>query len=403
MPKRIATPDPEIVLYLNGYYGIRLPDGRERSLGTKDFGEACRRKQAVKDKLAREGKRSGGKTCGDVIEKYFEYRSERILLKDETIEQLWVRISDRLAKPNSRGTVKEIKYTWNQHLGLFFNSVRLSVLSRDVDDLWREYVAQAAMVDLRNHRKVMNGFLSWAAQEKLVGRRKWPLPVPVKKARARRVLRPEEVHGLLTHAKGSLLLFVSMYLFMGMRTSEILRMKRSSVHLEEGYLEIMPETTKTRRYRAIPINGFVLKLLKIREAEQKAQQIETPFVFPNRRDHQRHADETGLKTAWQTVRRKNGWPDHFITPHDLRATYEAYLHKTPNLTDTQREKAAGSSIEVQKRIYLNYQAEDLKGVEEAVNIEGLDELMKSKIDALEKAQSNALGNALGTGKQDLLH
>jgi hypothetical protein len=77
--------------------------------------------------------------------------------------------------------------------------------------------------------------------------------------------------------------------------------------------------------------------------------------------------------------RNAGLVDAGLEPHDLRATYEHYANKRTDFTDTQREKMAGASIQTQRRIYLHgFQAEDLRGLENVVQFDGLESIMSEK-------------------------
>jgi hypothetical protein len=66
--------------------------------------------------------------------------------------------------------------------------------------------------------------------------------------------------------------------------------------------------------------------------------------------------------------------------HDLRATHQYYTHKRIDFTDTQREKFSGSSIDVQKRHYVSFEADDLRGLETVVQFAGLDGLLSKVLD-----------------------
>jgi integrase len=153
---------------------------------------------------------------------------------------------------------------------------------------------------------------------------------------------------------------------------------------------------KTRKGRPLPINDFVHMLLLRRKSQQKIVGTVTNFVFPNAKSPKRHADLSGLKTAFYNIMDKCGFKRGYITPHDLRATFEAYAHKAPEFTDTQREKFAGAAIDVQKRTYVHFDAEDVRGLEAVVQVKGLDKILKTKIE-------NITGKQRGVSKNEKHH
>ncbi len=393
MPKRFSTPDPEIKQYAdkNGNpstYVLRIGD-KERSLETTVWEIAVKRKVKVKAKLDATGDLAGKLTCDDIFP---DYESDRSLQLEAVVLAVVTGRAERRRKTISPGTFKEIKDLWRLHLGKFFGKIRMEKLSSDLEDLWDEYCDQATVIDLANHRKVFQGFLKWCRRKRYI---KYvpELEIPAVDRRERRVLKPHEIKILFTHAKGSLLIFISMYLFMGMRRKEIMTLRWSGIFLDEGYLVLNKSEVKTRKGRPLPINAFVLGLLRQRKSQQ--QIFKSDFVFPNRDDHKRHADIGGLKTAWNTCIGRCKWETGYITPHDLRATFEAYAHKSTAFTDTQREKFAGAAIDVQKKTYVRFNADDIRGLEEVVKVEGLSQILASKI--------KQLGNQRGTADHDMRH
>lgn len=369
MPKRFPTADSEIFTYADGMHYVRVGD-RERSLRTKDFKVAVKRKSGVLAKLELSGERAGRLKVGDVWQDYVDFRDP------SRTESLRTLIAGRKRKTISKGTFEEIEDLWRLHLKSFFENVRLTVLFDD--EKWNAYTEQSVVVDLANHRKVWRGFLKWCKSKKYI--RSVPdLSIPAVERRERRVLKPHEIRKLFEHARGSVLLFVSMYLFMGMRRKEIMTLRWSSLFMEERYLVLLKSDVKTRKGRPLPINDFVFELLKARVLEQAKKRIHTDFVFPHRSKRSRHGDLSGLKTAWNNIMRKCGFEAGYITPHDLRATFEAYAHKSTDFTDTQREKFAGAAIDVQKKTYVRFDADDIRGLESVVQVAGLEQILKRKL------------------------
>ncbi len=366
MPKRFPTADPDIFTYADGSHYVRIGD-RERSLKTKDFKTAVKNKRAALAKIDMAGDASARLRCGDV---WIDYETARKIQKEMiNIEDEWTK-SRRRRKTIAAGTFKEIKDLWRLHLGPFWQSVRFDKVD---EEKWLEYVDQCDVIDLANHRKVWSGFLKWCKTKKFV---KYvpDMEIPSVERRERRVLKPHEIRKLFEHADGNVLLFISMYLFMGMRRKEIMTLKWQDIHMEERYLMLRKSEVKTRQGRPLPINGFVLDLLAERQISAKG-----PFVFPNKKSAKRHADVSGLKTAWKTVLKHCKFPPGYVTPHDLRATFEAYAHKATAFTDTQREKFAGAAIDVQKKTYVRFDAEDIRGLEAVVKFDGLDSILENKL------------------------
>lgn len=369
MPERFSTPDPDIIVYANGIYYVRIGD-RERSLRTNDFATARKRKAEIMALLDRTGFASAGLRFGGIIDDYKAFRKTQL----ETKVQRKGNKAERGRRTISLATFKEIEDLWELHLGPYWKGVRL--IKADTEK-WTDYTEQVDVIDLANHRKVFLGILKWCVTKKYI--KTIPaLPIPKVHRRERRVLKNHEVRKIFEHAEGSILLFISMYLFMQMRRKEIMTLRWSNIFFLEKYLVLDKSEVKIRKGRALPINPFVHQLLRARKNAQEKKKMTTDFVFPNRKNQHRHADLSGLKTAWNTIMRKCGWETGYITPHDLRATGEAHAHKDNSFTDTQREKFAGASIDVQKKTYVNFDASDIRGLESVVKVQGLDKILKSK-------------------------
>lgn len=370
MPKRFPTSDSQIITYEDGTHYIRVGD-RERSLRTKDFKVAVKKKPAMLLKLDLMGELGFRLRCGDVWDDYLTIRRKMIGVEKETGSVK----AQRRRKTISQGTYNEMVDLWRLHLSKFWETIRFDKVD---EDKWTEYCDQSDVIDLANHGKVFTGFIKYCKSKKFV---KYvpDMPIPPVDRRERRVLKPHEIKKIFEHAQGSCLLFVSMYLFMGMRRKEIMTLKWSDVHLPEGYLRLRKSEVKIRKGRALPINGFVLNLLTMRLVDQGMAGKKTEFVFPHRDSTKKHGDLGGLKTAWGTIMRKCKFAPGYVTPHDLRATFEAYAHKSTEFTDTQREKFAGASIDIQKKTYVRFDAEDIRGLEAVVKVEGLEAILIKKL------------------------
>lgn len=275
----------------------------------------------------------------------------------------------------STGTLREIKYIWDLHLLKFWGNKRFS----DVDhQRWEEYVAQASVSDLKNHRKVFSGFLRWANKRGFI-RYVPTFDVPPVLVRKRVILTPDQIKALITNAASdNALLFIAMYLFMGMRRGEQVHLKWSDIDFGLNHLQVRDETTRTRKGRPVPINAYVRQLLLRRQDSQRAVGVRTPYVFPLRGDPSRHMRHDGIFKTWHTTLRRAKL-EGIIEPHDLRATFEFYANKRSDFTDMQREKFAGASIKIQSQRYVNFGADDVRGLEESVQFLGLEAALENTL------------------------
>ncbi len=263
-------------------------------------------------------------------------------------------------------TLAEIILIFDTHLLPFFGKKKLAQIT---PVLWHQYCATKD-IDLANHRKVMRGFLKWCVDKGFLAGVPDISRIPKHHRRRRRVIRADELHAIFTHASGSLKLFLALALHNGLRRKEIITLRWDGIDTDRRFLTIEKKHNKKNRARTIPINQVIRKLLIDRRTEQKNK---GQWVFPNAKDKGFHADVSGLKTAWRTCLTRAKLED--ITWHDFRATYETWANKSTAHTDTQKEKFADSSMDVQKTTYVNMNHEDLAGLEDAVQIPGLDALL----------------------------
>lgn len=357
---REKTKEPNLLKVGDSYYYRR---GKiEESLGrfrTED--EAITYKRIFEAKLDSIGALAFKFKAKDVFQDY----------ADERERQFMGRIKGRRSLSNR--TIEEMYSKWRTHLRPFFGNKKLA----EIDSrLWNQYVQKSKVSDLANHRKVLGHFLRWCCAQGYL--RVVPsMEIPEVERRKRLILKPDQIAAILRESSGDLLLFVSMYLFMGIRWSEIIRLRWSALNLDRGILVVRKETTRTRKERSIPINGFVLGLLRVRHAAFVEAGIKTPWVFPKLGDESQHRAETTITRPWHTMLRRAGLEG--IKPHDLRATFEYHANKRADFTDTQREKMAGAAIEVQRRHYVSFEADDVRGLEDVVPVSP--DLISEKIEA----------------------
>src|SRR5260221_2021892 len=178
----------------------------EFTLGTTDDNIALENMQLEIAKISGTGALAKKFRVKTLFAKFYEYREREHEGK----------IKGR--KKIRAGTLKEVKYIFENHLLKFFGDMKLC----DVNERsWARYCDRAKVSDLMNHRKVFGKFLKWCKKSGYL----LALPdieeIPVHKRRKRRVLTPEEIVTIISKAEGRLLLLVSMGLFMGMRLNEI--------------------------------------------------------------------------------------------------------------------------------------------------------------------------------------
>jgi integrase len=288
------------------------------------------------------------------------------------------------------GTLKEIDSIWENHLLKFFGNRFFADIN---DQLWAKYCDRATVGDLRNHRKVLGGYLRWVKITKGYIRVLPEFEIPEVVSRKLKVLTRDQIIALVTNAHGTALPFVAMYLFMGIRRGEQMHLRWDDIDFVARALQVRDETTRTRKGRPVPINEFVAQILLRRLAEQRAADLVTPYVYPRRGQPSKHMRADGIASAWRTTLKRAGLTNANIRPHDLRATYEHYANKLSDFTDMQREKMVGASIKIQAQRYVTFDADDVRGLEQAVSFDGLSDALNNRL--LHASTQNKHGKKTG--------
>ena len=291
-------------------------------------------------------------------------------------------IEERELEGLAHKTIWEIRHVMREHFR-YFEKYRIEEIDQP---LFSEYCKTKKKLTLHVHRKVLNAFLKWCTQNKYLKHRP-VISIPKfarKEKREREVLKDSEIKVLFENLSGPATLYHAMYLLMGMRNSEILKLKWEDVDLVSGAIRVHPMTNKSRKGRVVPINPWVSRMLKeLRRVNE--------YVFPSRTPNGKkgHRDASGaFRKHWKRALSVVAADRHF-TPHDMRATFETFMHINDGFTDTQREKMAGANIDVQKNIYVTMDVRALRGLEESVKIEGLNEIMERKIPSISGAKVGA--------------
>lgn len=379
--------DDEIFLRGDTYYYRGTPEGTknqiERSLKIKKGAaqkDVLRAKKAVVESVGNIGSRAGKNSFSALSSLYIESRKEEA--KDPEIL--------------SHHSYQEAESIIRLHLVPYFGNKRIDELE-PVDFADYCILKRKNGLNLVNHRKVMNHFMKWCQHESYIKYRiQFEIPKKAQKARRSRVVLTNVEVKNLTQAVMDLAetaphfrktrLYVMLYLFMGMRNMEICKLRWDEVNLTEGSLKINKWNNRRRKERPVPINSYCLEILK-EEFERKS----SDWVFPSATNTAKkpYMDPAGsYRKGWQKALETAGIERH-ITPHDLRATFETFMHLNKGLTDSQREKMAGASIDVQKNIYVTMDVEHLRGAEESVNLPEIQKIFRAKARAKEDKKTPA--------------
>ncbi len=353
--KREKTSDKNIYKNVaSGTYYYRKGD-TEVSLKETDFKKALMKKKVLEDKLD-----------------FLGNKSFTLRLRDTFVEH-----TEELHKMVHKGKrsaayVKEFERLFNKHLLPEFGHLPLAKM--DAPRFNKAVASESfGQIDLFNIKKFLNVHLKWCAYQGYIN--SLPLfKIPETDRRQRRIIKPHELRAIFSETEGPFHLFLSMALFLGMRRQEITNLAWDRVNLDQLYIVLRKQDEKNRKGRAFPFNQYLKQLF----LKQFMVSGKTKWVFPNREDKSRHMSASGFKNTWKRVLEKAGMKDEDITWHDFRATYEFYAHKRTDFTDTQKEKFVGASIEMQRSRYVTFDAEDLRGLENVVQVPGLTELLETR-------------------------
>jgi len=320
--------------------------------------DVIRNKKDLLDSLQNIGPRLGRSSSQNIFKQYVAFREKEA----ESPEVL------------SRSSFKETKNIVINHFIPWFMNLRVEHVDQDAFDGYAEAKFKKGL-ELRNHRKVLNHFLKWCVRNKFLKTRPeiQLLKQFTKKKRQRIILSDDQVRSIFKNSNEKLTLYISMYLFMGMRNMEICQLRWDEIDFKNRALRVNPFSNRKRKSRVIPINSAVIDMLRVKQIN-----TDSPYVFPNEVDKSRPMHKSSIRKPWKALL-ANSEVDTALTPHDLRATFETHMHRNKNFTDTQREKMAGAAIDVQKNIYITMDADALRGLENSVDIKGISKLLKMKL------------------------
>ena len=179
-------------------------------------------------------------------------------------------------------------------------------------------------------------------------------------------------------------MFVTLGLLHGLRPHERTQLMKTDFNFEDLVIDLRWETVKTRKGRAVAMNSLCAPIY-----EEYFESYPSPYVFPHANDNQKHACRGWYQFRWRKLLRCAGLFDRDtgqlfdITPHDLRATCEKFVHLDPTISDTVKEKNFGAAIDVQKKTYVTkIEADELRSVAETMTnskhgVVGLSEILAS--------------------------
>jgi integrase len=354
--KRIYHPIHERIFQhkVGGNYYVYV-GGKEISLKTSDDKKALENLRFLDDQVEDVGAKAFAWTLGQVLEKFLEYKEPD--LRPRTIKEYEI-----------------ISNTFKKH---GFSKTKLAKINQRS---WEKFCNKAKTIrDFQNHRNLLHQVLVWSEMKGLL-KGVPTIKKPKHKRRKRKVLPPAHMTLLFQAAmisRGNILVYLTFLAFHGPRGGEVRKLKWINVSFEKKSALFTGDTVKTDEEREIPLNDLLIGLLKKHLLKQQDLGIRSPYVFANARDPKRFMSESGFKTAWKTALRKANLLQFGYTPHDLRATYEAWLGKSKEFSSTQKRKMVGADEDVQNRIYITLGADDLRGAENVVQVPDLVRLLES--------------------------
>jgi len=141
----------------------------------------------------------------------------------------------------------------------------------------------------------------------------------------RRALSPGEIKAFMEALEryrhllyGNIKPIVLIYLYAGLRPSEILRLKPSDIDLDNNKIHVQGQT-KTRKARSIDIHSELLSLLKKIKKKRKKKE----YLFKEGRNTHGHSVSRTIKE----IMRNAGIPED-VPPYALRHSFVSYLLKS---------------------------------------------------------------------------
>jgi integrase len=277
---------------------------------------------------------------------------------------------------------------WRSYLEPSIGRLKLAeVTQRNWEKVIRAY---PTVKDFQNHRNLTHQFLVWCEMKEFL-RAVPTLKNPAHKRRRRKIIPPDHMVLIFRNAaasNGGLLLFLSFIAFHGNRNGEIIKLPLERIDLNRLAVLFGDEDVKTGQGRETPLNRALVPLIGRHLSRLENKGVKSKWLFPNAVDPKRHMDATGFKTAWKLCIKRAGLEAEGYTWHDFRSTYEKWMHKSKDFTATQREKMVGAGEDVQKRVYVSMNADDLRGLENVVQIPEINRILESQTVSLKGQLGN---------------
>lgn len=126
------------------------------------------------------------------------------------------------------------------------------------------------------------------------------------------ILKPVEVAALLTHADAATLPGLAISFLAGVRRAEIERLDWSEIDLDEGFIEIKAENSKTAQRRLIPMSDNLKAWLRP-YAVPRGKVVQSPAVW--RKGQEKARGEAGL-TTWPHNAGRHSFASYYLAMHD---------------------------------------------------------------------------------------
>lgn len=277
-------------------------------------------------------------------------------------------------------TIRLIEDTFRLWLLPFFESHQVSKVD---SELWKEFVEDLIErtatdekpdgMKLSNPRKYFKNFLGWA---RITGQIS-SLPaiydhdayIKSKKQESGddesdEAYSPDKVYTnefldfCINNSTGNFTFFFKLLIYTGMRKSEVTQLPKNQVIFDgqKVGIKLKAKDVKTKKARFVPIPEAIVPDLK----NHMDQNAAGPYLFPNAKTPKKPMHRDGFSNQWARLKRDYGLEKGKI--HWTRYTYltNAFSQKRANYAMICQ--AAGLSIEIAEKVYLNFKEESLHDV-----------------------------------------
>lgn len=349
------TKDPRIRKRGDTYYarfskrGIRVQD----SLYTNKFGVAVKLVDEIENRILNS-------------QDYKEFLQGKDFSGVPLFHELWpLFLNDKSKGNQKKGILKCRERTLDEYVNMgeryfkdFWGNYRLDQINSDAWEKYCEYARNKSSkgneLTLFNHWKHFNGFCSWAVKLDYLEKKPFIFNPDKETFKDDEVDSPginltdEQIRNLLncSHYHDRFHLYISMAIFMGMRSSEITQLKKNRIDFKKGLIRLRKLDTKTKQAREVPIHPLVIHIL-----EDQFNSHANDVLFPNANDPARPMDPTGFKKLWDTLLDRTKIE---CRPHDLRHSCATRLFGNPAINPVIACKILGMSMKVAMKTYIHF-------------------------------------------------